>query len=209
MLISVKKRFVFIANSKTASTSIETALVPYAEINRMGSPQRKHISWKMAKEEYDFLFKFPEYSPESFFKFGVIREPVEWVLSWYNYRLGNQNLPNAIPLDMTFYRFWKSIDRIKDVSQKAHFVDDDEVCRFDLIIPYEKVSQAFPAVMKSLGIRKVVLPAKNISAGQKLVRKKLKADMISEINEYYHQDYELWMEWKNKIGGYLEESSKE
>lgn len=32
MLIGVKKRFVFIANSKTASTSIEHSLVGQAEI---------------------------------------------------------------------------------------------------------------------------------------------------------------------------------
>jgi hypothetical protein len=136
-----------------------------------------------------------------------VREPVEWVLSWYNYRLGNQGLPSAVPTGMTFFQFWKSLDRIKDVSQKAHFVDDDEVCRFNLIIPYESISKAFPVVMKSLGIRKAALPAKNISAGQKLVRSRLKAEMISEINEYYHQDFELWMEWKKNINAYLDKLS--
>ena len=105
MLISVKKRFIFIANSKTASTSIEAVLAPYAEINRIGSALRKHISWEASKKEYKFLFKLDEYHPDSFFKFVVVREPVEWVLSWYNYRLGNSKLPNSLPSDMPFYQF--------------------------------------------------------------------------------------------------------
>ena len=55
MLIGVKKRFVFIANSKTASTTIESMLTPFAEINRVGSPQRKHVSWGEVLEEYSLV----------------------------------------------------------------------------------------------------------------------------------------------------------
>lgn len=208
MLISVKKRFIFIANSKTASTSIEAALAPYAEINRIGSALRKHISWEVAKKEYKFLFKFEEYHPDTFFKFGVIREPVDWVLSWYNYRLGNQKLPNSLPQDMTFYQFWKSIDRIKDISQKASFVDEDGVCRFDLIIPHQAVGRAFPVLVSSLKIPKTNLPTKNKSAGQTLQRSKLSAEIVADINSYYQQDFDLWKEWSGNIDSCLEELAK-
>ena len=86
MLIGVKKRFVFVANSKTASTSIEKALVPHAEIQRGGGSNRKHIFLRAGLREYGFLFERKKYAADTFFKFGVMRDPVEWIQSWYRYR---------------------------------------------------------------------------------------------------------------------------
>ena len=105
MLIGVKKRFVFIANSKTASTSIEHSLVGQAEIQRGGGPQRKHIYLRDALPEYDFLFGRDGYGIESFFTFGVMRDPVSWIQSWYRYRCGNK-VESPLPAGMSFGEFW-------------------------------------------------------------------------------------------------------
>ena len=205
MLISIKKRFIFIASSKTASTSIEAALTPYAEIHRGGSPQRKHISWKEARKEYNFLLNIDTYNPETFFKFGVVREPIEWVISWYNYRHRNKKLPNSLPENMTFEQFWNSEDWIKRRSQKAHFCTKNNVCRFDLIIPHEKVNQAFPIIVKHLKLeKKVILPHKNKSPVTKIVRTDLDPEIVAKINAYYQQDFDFWTEWMEKIDSSLE-----
>ncbi|CAI8296400.1 MAG: Uncharacterised protein [Hyphomonas sp. TMED17] len=86
MLISISKRFLFIANSKTASTSLSKALRPYAEIERQGSPDRKHVSMGAVLDHYKFLFELPPFAPDTFFRFGVIRDPLDWIHSWYRYR---------------------------------------------------------------------------------------------------------------------------
>lgn len=204
MLIGVKKRFIFIACSKTASTSIETALTPYAEINCAATPQRKHIIWKEARKEYGFLFDIDIYNPKSFFKFGVVREPVEWIISWYNYRHMNKSLPNPLPEDMTFEQFWNSDDWVKKKTQKSHFSGNDGICRFDLIIPHEKVNQAFPIVVKYLKLGEATLPHKNKSPIKKIVRSNLDPEIASKINTYYQQDFDFWTEWQEKIDASLE-----
>ncbi len=205
MLIGVKKRFIFIANSKTASTSIEDVLAPYAEINRVGSAKRKHISWKVARKEYNFLFNVPDYNPKSFFKFGVVREPVEWVISWYNYRQKNQKSPSSLSKDMTFEQFWDSDDWVKRKSQKANFSSNDGICRFDLIIPHERVNQAFPIVVKYLKLGEVTLSHKNKSPAKKIVRSSIDPAIVLKINAYYQQDFDFWTEWQEKIDASLED----
>lgn len=199
MLISIKKRFIFIANSKTSSTSIEAALTPYAEINRSGSPQRKHINWINARREYDFLFKIPAYKPEKFFKFGVVREPAEWVISWYNYRNEKPSRPNSLPSDMGFEQFWDSNDWIKRSSQKSHFSNKNNICKFNLIIPQEKINQVFPVVAKHLKCDKAVLPHKNKTLIKKIYRENIDTVLIDRINNYYMQDFHFWLEWMEKI----------
>jgi hypothetical protein len=206
MLIGVEKRFIFIANSKTASTSIEEALIPYAEINRVGSPQRKHIKWRDARKEYRFLFDLPSYNPGSFFKFGVVREPVEWVISWYNYRLGNLGVESGVPHEMSFERFWNSNDWVKRISQTDFFSGWDGVCRFDLVIPHERVDQVFPLVVKRLGLGRIVLPRKNQSIVKKVVRANLDDQLACDVNDHYKRDFDFWMEWKDKANKFVGEA---
>ena len=109
MLIGVEKRFIFVANTKTASTSIEHALMDHAEIHRGGSPARKHIPLVQVYKFYDFLFGQPAHRPASYFAFGVMRDPIEWVISWFRYRKGNK-VENGLPQDMTFAQFWERND---------------------------------------------------------------------------------------------------
>lgn len=204
MLISVKKKFVFIANSKTASTSIENALTKFAEINRNGGAQRKHVKWLKVKREYKFLFNLKKYRPESFFRFGVVREPIEWVLSWYNYRRGNKKVQHTLPFNTTFEQFWAKDEWLKNASQKHHFTDNDGICRFDLIMPQHEIKTMFPIVMKSLGLAQVKLPISNKSIGKKVKRSDLSSEIIAEINAYYREDFEFWQYWNEHAPKVLE-----
>lgn len=192
MLIGVKKRFVFIANSKTASTSIEAMLTPFAEINRIGSPKRKHISWQQCREEYGFVFDNPLYAPETFFRFGVIREPAEWIRSWYNYRFTQgASVAARFKNERSFEEFWASDDWVKRKSQQSKFIDADGISRFDLIIPLERLSEALPLVQGTLDIPASPLPRENKSKFS-LSRKDIHHELIAEINDYYAADYALW-----------------
>lgn len=202
MLIGVQKKFVFVANPKTASSAIEAMLAPYAEIKLLGAPNERHVGWVKARETYAFLFDQKAYIPESFFRFGVVREPADWFRSWYNYRIGNRRLPNALPLDMTIEDYWRSDSLIKRVHdehrsnghdniQRHRFVDADGICRFNLVIPYEKIATAMPVVFDYLGISFELLTKKNVSRS-KLSMADMPPNLIQEINEFYAEDYQFY-----------------
>jgi hypothetical protein len=109
MLISIEKRFIFVANTKAASTSVEHLLLPYSDIVRSGNPQRKHIPMQKVLNSYPFLFGQPSFEPSSFFRFGVMRHPLGWIKSWYRYRKGNK-VANPIAENVDFSTFWAQKD---------------------------------------------------------------------------------------------------
>lgn len=204
MLIGVEKRFVFIANSKTASTSIERALIAEAEIHRGGPDRRKHVFLRQAVRQYDFLFGRKKYAPETFFKFGVMRDPVDWVQSWYRYRLGNK-VNNPLPEGTTFEEFWrKRVNRSKKKNQKTlqrdYFTRLNGELLADYIIPYHELADHFNLLAAEMGVA-TKLPKVNVSKLKNLDQE-LPEALVEEIRDYYSEDYELFnrLEEINKAG---------
>lgn len=194
MLIGVKKRFVFIANSKTASTSIEHSLVGQAEIQRGGGPQRKHIYLRDALPEYDFLFGRDGYGIESFFTFGVMRDPVSWIQSWYRYRCGNK-VESPLPAGMSFGEFWALNDWNRTMLQGVprlqsyFFTDKAGASIVDYIIPYSQLADHFTTICEGLGI-KSPLQSKNVSKvkGREIA---IAPELAEEMRTFYAEDYAL------------------
>jgi hypothetical protein len=194
MLIGVKKRFVFIANSKTASTSIEHSLVGQAEIQRGGGPQRKHIYLRDALPEYDFLFGRDGYGIESFFTFGVMRDPVSWIQSWYRYRCGNK-VESPLPAGMSFGEFWALNDWNRTMLQGVprlqsyFFTDKAGASIVDYIIPYSQLANHFTTICEGLGI-KTPLQSKNVSK-VKSREIAIAPELAEEMRVFYAEDYAL------------------
>lgn len=195
MLISTEKKFVFVANTKTASTSIEDALMDYSEIHRGGSPARKHIGLQQAYKIYDFLFSQPGHTPDQYFKFGVMRDPLDWIGSWFRYRKGN-TVESPLPKDMTFEDFWRNQDwnimrpdGWKYLQRHLFCAPQGGEVLADVIIPYHKVGEEFGKICDAFGIDSP-LPRKNVSqlkdAG--IIPDHLKAEMRA----FYEADYRLW-----------------
>lgn len=87
MLYFRKQNLVLFATPKTASTALEAALAPHADIVLQGEAQIKHCTfhrykWRLEK----FISIFASTPPETV---ALIREPVDWLSSWYRYRHGN------------------------------------------------------------------------------------------------------------------------
>ncbi len=194
MLIGVKKRFVFIANSKTASTSIEHSLVGQAEIQRGGGPQRKHIYLRDALPEYDFLFGRSGYGIESFFTFGVMRDPVSWIQSWYRYRCGNK-VESPLPAGMSFAAFWALNDWNRTMQsgaprlQSHFFTNKHGVPIVDYVIPYDQLASHFGMICDRLGI-KAPLQSKNVSKVKKRMID-VSPELVEEMQAFYAKDYAL------------------
>lgn len=194
MLIGVKHRFVFVANSKTASTSIEAALMRHVEIHRGGTPAWKHIRLREALVEYGFLFDQPAYAPETFFKFGVMRDPIDWIRSWYRFRLGNK-VQQSLPEGMSFAEFWEKADWNRFMKgriprhQRHHFQAEDGTLLADYIIPYHDIGAHFGRICDAFGLESP-LPRKNVSKLPDTPEDD--PDLLAEMRRFYAEDYALF-----------------
>ena len=194
MLISVYKRFVFIANTKTASTSIEAALLTHSEIARLGTPARKHIRLAETLRTYHFLFGQEKFAPDRFFKFGVMREPLDWIHSWYRYRRGNK-VDKPLPQEMSFEDFWAARDwnivspKGKKKLQRDLFVGADGQVAADVIIPYTQLDAMFPEICDLLDVS-APLPRQNVSQLQEPLD--IAPALVDEMRAFYAEDYALW-----------------
>lgn len=194
MLVSFEKRFFFVANTKTASTSIEHALLPYADLYRGGSPARKHISLFKAIRKYPMVFDQPGFEHWRFFRFGVMRDPVDWISSWYRYRKGNQ-VDSPLPENMSFADFWAAGDWNIQRSDGAPHLQRDMFCGpkgkviADLIIPYDQIEPMFGQICEALKIP-APLPRKNVSKMRD--DHVIPAELEEEVRQHYADDYALW-----------------
>ncbi|MCU0899541.1 MAG: sulfotransferase family protein [Cypionkella sp.] len=195
MLISVKHKFLFVANTKAASTSIEAILGPYAEISRPGGPQGKHLPLSKIRYDYRFLFTTPDHPFESFFRFGVMREPMDWILSWFRYRRGNQ-VAAPLPADMSFEQFWRAGDwNIRNgqgapYCQSTIFLDQQGAPLADMILPYASLDDDLPPVLAGMGIH-ARIPRLNVSVIPP-DQARIPPHLIDEIRAHYAADYALW-----------------
>ncbi|SDE59363.1 sulfotransferase family 2 domain-containing protein [Ruegeria marina] len=194
MQIGFGKKFIFVANTKTASTSIEAALMRYSDIVRAGDPRRKHTSLYEGIRTYPVVFRNPHHRPESYFKFGVMRDPIEWIGSWYRYRSGNK-VESPLPADMSFADFWARADwNIRFGNGQKHlqrnmFTTPDGDLLADVIIPYHKVSEMFAEICTLLKIDDP-LPRKNVS--QRTDTGWIPQDLLEEMRTFYAEDYALY-----------------
>lgn len=102
MLVFWKEKLVFLAVPKTGTTAIEGALAPRADAVFRDPPILKHTPiyryqrwvWPM----------FEKAGAKEFETFAIVRNPVEWLSSWYRYRLrddlaGHKNSTRGISFD--------------------------------------------------------------------------------------------------------------
>lgn len=84
MLVFWKQRLVYLATPKTGTTAIEAALEPLASVVIQRPPELKHTS---VHRYWKFLAPYlSRAADEDFMVVAVMREPVDWLGSWYRYR---------------------------------------------------------------------------------------------------------------------------
>ena len=87
MLYFEKQNLVLFATPKTASTSLEAALAPMADIVLQGDPRIKHCTFHRYRWRFEkFLMIFKKVQPETV---ALIRHPEDWLNSWFRFRHGD------------------------------------------------------------------------------------------------------------------------
>lgn len=195
MLISISRRFIFVAVSKTGSTAIESALASAADVSASAGPAAKHAGIARILKEYDSLFSQERYCAESFFKFAVLRDPVDRLNSWYRYRIGN-NPRSRLPPETSFLEFLEMKDfalvRPEDGRPNAqieYLRDETGRLLVDYLIPYEKLEQHFEILSRGIG-GTGKLQRQNVS---RITAKDspVPDQLLPKLHDFFWEDYEL------------------
>jgi gluconolactonase len=198
---SGKNKFIFVANTKCASTSIEHSKI--AEISdiklsygraRIG----RHMSIDDIYEKFNFVFE--EFKFNEFFKFGVIRDPLDWVVSWFNFtsrpelRDPKHRYHKNYTGEMTFTEFWhlkKNTGFLKLPQNNMFFSIKSESIRVDYLARQEKLLEDFSLIQDILGLDSLKIPKINESSVRRINPNDVEDSFKEEIREKYRSDYDL------------------
>lgn len=171
MIISHRKRFVFIHINKAAGTSIKNALKPYADfmyrkytlrralyVLGLGGPVAEHSTAVEIRERIGHT-RFNDY-----FTFAFVRNPWDWQVSQYHYILNRPLHPQ--------HRIVKSLNGFAEylewhiehdkMSQKRFVTDERDNLLVDYIGRFENIASDFAAICERIGLE-CRLPHVNVS----------------------------------------------
>lgn len=210
MIISARKKFIFVANTKTASNSIESILSDDGDINIFRPLLGKHDTLLLIKENFNSFFLRGSnigLSFNDYYKFGVMREPFSWIVSWYNYNareeLASPNSSNhaAYSANRSFGQYFE--DHVLNGGrapftgcQRDKFVDyknNDELIA-DEVILYENLQADFKKTCKKLKLNQVEISKvrRNVTAAKKLTVEDLSINDRNMVEHYYSRDIEFY-----------------
>lgn len=198
MMIFLEKGLIFFATPKTGSTAFHEVLGPKADISFSKSPKVKHITPK----RFDRMIA-PYALPlmnAPIISIAVIREPVEWLGSWYRYRQRSEsiNSPTStkdISFD-TFVEHYLSDDKpsYAKVGRQAQFITGgSEAPLVTQLWRYDAIADLTIFLNVHLGIN-FTLDTINVSPKLNLT---LSDTNLTALKSYFTKDYNLY---ENAIG---------
>ncbi|MBC7138385.1 MAG: gamma-glutamyl kinase [Defluviimonas sp.] len=155
MLISYAHSLVLFAVPKTGSTALEYALAPCCDVKLTGAPARRHTTMQMyaARLEPKVRALCPV-EPELV---ALVREPLDWLGSWYRYRgRPNMRAPQNSTRGMSFDRFIEGY--LSDVppaparlgTQTGFLSRKEGGCGATTLFPYERFAEAVAYLRRRL-----------------------------------------------------------
>ena len=204
MLISDSKKFIFVHISKTAGTSIRAALNPHcisvpsdkwhSFLRRFDLP-KNYQRFKFSKHAFlsDAQRKVPTDIYQSYFKFAVVRNPWDRLVSGYHseYGLKEGRNPNKKYKDpIGFENYLRRQKRRRNyqylrISNSAGEIDLDFMLRF------ENLNADIDSLAEKLNIE-IDLPHKNTSFRNKAVYQEYYDQHTRDfVSEHWAQDIEL------------------
>jgi len=191
MLLSLSHKFVFVANLKSASSAIEAAIGTHAEIRLIQTRFGKHDGLSAISQRFAWVQRYVPY--DEFFVFGVIRDPVDYLLSLYNshqkpYFDGKRPSTKGLSFDFFLEEWCQRSWQARPQFQR--FTDEHGRFRMDHLIALDRLSDEFAGVCKHIGIDAAQLGHVNASPAV-LNRAELTPAQIEKVQERYKDDYEL------------------
>jgi Sulfotransferase family len=165
MLVFWEQRLAFLATPKTGSTAIAAALESLAAMSVQRPPLLKHTTVHRYRR---FIGPFLEAaSKDQFTLVALMREPVDWLGSWYRFRQREETEAGKSTRDISFddfVRAWCQEPRpdFADVGSQGKFLRPRQGVGVDRLFRYEEIGVFVQFLEERLGCE-IILPRLNVS----------------------------------------------
>ncbi|MTH78728.1 gamma-glutamyl kinase [Paracoccus aestuariivivens] len=194
MLIFIEPRIVLHSIPKTGTTALEAVLSEQAEISFRSRPEIKHLNHRQYLNRIKPLLTPIGGAP--FESVAVIREPLDWLRSWYRFRtraeiIGRPNSTVMVSFDRFLHEYLSSGRRqpYAQVGRQSNFLlDNDGKPAVDYVFRYE----AMPALVAFLSARlkmPIELPRSNVSPDAVT---ELSPEVEAMAREALAEEYAIW-----------------
>lgn len=197
MMIFHKARLAYLAVPKTATTSIEDALADYASAIFLDPPGLKHSNVRKFNRKLRPIFE--QSGKPSLETVAVIREPVDWLQSWFRYRQrpflhGKRNSTAGMSFAdfVTGYLDDTPADYARIGSQAAFLTNDAGQLLVDHLFSYDRLEELVGFVTTRLGVDPVALDHLNQSKRSDDHGTDLPSDLRARLEKVCVRDFELY-----------------
>lgn len=194
MLVFWDQRLVFLATPKTGSTALAAALEPHAAISLQRPPVLKHTT---VQRYHRFLGPYLKVSSgETFSTIALMREPIDWLGSWYRFRQRPEITdPRMSTRELSFEDFAQAYcarpqPGFANVGSQARFLTPEGREPVDEIFCYERMEKFIAYLEERLSLH-ITLPQLNISPPADL---SLTAATRSRLEQVMAADFTLYAE---------------
>jgi hypothetical protein len=191
MLVFWEQRLAFLATPKTGSTAIAAALESLAAVSVQRPPLLKHTTVHRYRR---FIGPFLEAaSKDSFTLVALMREPTDWLGSWYRFRQRDETEAAKSTKDMSFddfVRAWCQDPRpdFADVGSQGKFLRPRQAVGVDRLFRYEEIGTFVHFLEDRLNCE-IHLPRLNVSPPGTL---ELSAKTEGLLRAAAAEDFELY-----------------
>ena len=192
MLVFWEQRLVYLATPKTGSTAIEMALEPLASVVIQRPPKLKHTG---AAAYWRFLAPYlQQAADEDFMVVAVMREPLDWLGSWYRYRSRRETEgSDRSTKGMSFSAFVDAYlsdpqPTFADVGQQSRFLVPEKGPGVDRIFRYDNM-QEFVRFLEDRLDCEISLPRLNVSPAGSL---DLDSDVERRLRQTHNREFALY-----------------
>lgn len=194
MLMFWNEKLVILQVPKTGSTALEAALAPRASMHISHPPQMRHLTYR--RYAYRFAPFFENFDPTPMEVLAVLRNPVNWVGSWYRYYLGSKfEGTDHSTLGLTFSDFVDAVITGSDApyaqigTQSAMIAPPPEGCAHPLRLFAYEDQPRFMAFLSQRFQTKIACHRMNQS---KPVDLEISADLRAAIETHFAEDLSAW-----------------
>lgn len=191
MLVFWEARLAFLATPKTGSTAIAAALESLAAVSIQRPPLLKHTTVHRYRR---FIGPYlAAASKDDFALVALMREPRDWLGSWYRFRRREETDPAKSTRDISFDQFvraWCQEPRpeFADVGSQGRFLRPRQGAGVDRLFRYEEIDRFVDFLEERLGCE-ISLPRLNVSPAADLA---LTADAAAQLRHAAAEDYALY-----------------
>ena len=205
MLLAPGKGFVFLATTKSGSTSIETAFMRHSQMILQKPPAIKHTTYAGFQRFLQPFLNSKGFPRESYEVVCVFREPIDWLSSWWRYRsrekLANptdpkhRNYTGEVSFEHFARAYMEGSERFAKVGRPSKFVRPRSgQAEMDRIFRYDRLDLLVDFLCEKVG-EEVEVGSANTSPERSF---SLSEECEIELREFFAPEYRIY---ERAIGG--------